>query len=304
MSPKDSEHKSGRRRTIVRDVAITSIGDLLEPLAGFALDAGLSANELESLLRLATVKCVANRQREINRRVNISGIAASTGISRSEISRLLKVRKAEGPFSSVGPQATNRILRIWHYDPRYTNSNGQPADLRIFGSGPTFDSLVRRHGGGIPTRAILDELARTESIEMLDSERVRAKTLFSQDRGVTAHAVRAFGLHATALMKTLLANMRNPSQFQFISSIEGPMNSEDSLPLLRREVSSKGSEFLAMMRDRFFHDRASATSSRISRGAGRVSITVFLHENTKNKAIKSRSATTRRNLRRVPKTRP
>jgi hypothetical protein len=250
---------------------------------------------------MATVNCVADRQREINGRVNFSGIAASTGISRSEISRLLRVKKAKDPCFSAGQQATNRVLRIWHYDPRYTNSNGQPADLKIFGSGPTFDSLARRHGGGIPTRAILDELGRTESIEIIDSERVRVKTLMVQDRGVNVNAVRAFGVHATALMSTMLANMRDPSQIQFISSIGGSMNSAKSLPLFRREVSNKGSEFLAVMRDRFFRDNSPASDSRISRDASRISVTVFLHENKKKKVTKKQTTTIRRNLRRLRK---
>ncbi len=285
---------------MVRSAAIKALSDLLEPLAGFVLDAGISTNELQTLFRIAAVKSVANRQREISRRINISGIAASTGLSRAEISRILKVKKPERAAGSYGQlQATNRILKMWHYDPNYTNSNGQPADLKIFGSGQTFDSLVTRYGRGIPTRAMLDELSRTGSIAILGSEKVRVKTLLALDRGVSSQAVRAFGDRSAALMSNMLSNMRGSDQHQFISTIEGEISSGNLLSLIRREVSSKGTDFLTMMRDRLFGDDSIGRCHRRSRDISRVSVTVFYHEKAKNELRKKQTTATRRNLRRV-----
>ena len=67
------------KRKDVRTIAKRALLQLLEPLAGFVIDTGLSTNELYSILRQAAVKSVANRQLEIFSRVNISGIAAATG---------------------------------------------------------------------------------------------------------------------------------------------------------------------------------------------------------------------------------
>jgi len=285
---------------MVRSAAIKALSDLLEPLAGFVLDAGISTNELQTLLRIAAVRSVANRQREVSRRINISGIAASTGLSRAEISRILKVTKPQQAASSDGQlQATNRILKMWHYDPNYTNSNGQPADLKIFGSGQTFDSLVIRYGRGIPTRAMLDELSRTRSVEIIGSEKVRVKTLLALDRGANSQAVRAFGDRAAALMSNMLSNMRGSKQHQFISTIEGEIKSENLLPLIRREVSSKGTDFLAVMRDRLFGDISTGLRHRKSRDISKVSVTVFYHEKAKTELRKKQTTATRRNLRRV-----
>jgi Family of unknown function (DUF6502) len=295
-----SEDKGQRRQAMTRNAAIKALSDLLEPLAGFVFDAGLSTYEVQSLFRVAAVKSMANRQREVSRRINISGIAASTGISRAEISRILKAKTADRIVVSDGQlQATNRILKMWHYDPNYTNANGQPADLRIFGSGPTFDSLVRRHGRGIPTRAMLDELSRTGSIEVLGSERVRAKTLLALDRGASTQAVRAFGDRASALMSGMLSNMRGSDQHQFISTIESEIKSKDLLPLIRREVSSKGTDFLAVMRDRLFADNSTGRDLRKSRDSTRVSVMVFYHEKSQNKLRKKQATIIRRNFRRT-----
>lgn len=285
---------------MVRSAAIKALSNLLEPLAGFVLDAGISTSELQTLIRAAAVKSVANRQREVSRRINISGISASTGISRSEISRILKETKPERAAGSDRQlQATNRVLKMWHYDPNYTNSHGQPADLNIFGSGQSFDSLVIRYGRGIPTRAMLDELSRTGSIEMIGNEKVRVKTLLALDRGVNTQAIRAFGDRAGALMSNMLSNMRGSDQHQFISTIEGEISGGNLLPLIRREVSSKGTDFLAVMRDRYFGDNSNGLHRRKRRDISRISVTVFYHEKTKGDFQKKQSTATRRNLRRM-----
>ncbi len=301
MSAKDSEDKDQRRYATVRVAAIKALSDLLEPLAGFVVDAGLSARDVQSLFRVAAIRSVANRQREVSHRINISGIAASTGIPRGEISRILKLPvTSRSVVTDPRQQATNRILAVWHYDPKYTNSNGQPADLRIFGSGPTFDSLVRRHGRGIPTRAMLDELARIGSIDVISSERVRVKTLLALDRGISPQAVKAYGDRATELLSTMLSNMRDPDGFQFVSNIEGAINSRNSLPLFRREVSKKGSDFLAEMRERLLNEDLLQRGARMSDPVEqRVSVTIFYHEKMQKKSTKKQSAAIRRNLRRA-----
>lgn len=285
---------------MVRGAAVKALSDLLEPLAGFALDAGISTNELQTLIRIATVKSVANRQRELRRRINISGIAASTGLSRSEISRILNKTKPEQVVGSDRQlQATNRVLKMWHYDPNYTNSHGQPADLNIFGSGQSFDSLVIRYGRGIPTRAMLDELSRTGSVEILGTEKVRVKTLLALDRGASSQAIRAFGDRAAALMSNMLSNMRGSDQHQFISTIEGEINEGNLLPLMRREVSSKATDFLVVMRDRLFGDNSNGHRRRKSRDTSTVSVTVFYHEKAKGDSQKKQPTTARQNLRRM-----
>lgn len=90
MPPKDTETEFGDKNTDVRSAARKALFQLLEPLAGFVLDSGLSTSELQSIFRVATVRSVAAKQRGLGRRVNISGIAASTGISRGEISKILQ----------------------------------------------------------------------------------------------------------------------------------------------------------------------------------------------------------------------
>jgi hypothetical protein len=187
--------------TAARDALL----QLLQPLAGFALDAGFSIHEMTTILRAAAVRTVAAQQIRASSRINISGIAASTGIPRAEISRILKGVAAQ----EVPPRnrSTSRIIAAWREDPKFLDSAGQPADLRIYGKGASFDSLVKTHGRGIPTRAVLDELTRTGSIKVSPAQKVKLKNLTAVDRGMTPQAIKTFGDRTSELMERLLANM-------------------------------------------------------------------------------------------------
>jgi len=271
---------------------------LLEPLVGFVLDSGLSTQELRSILREAAVRSVAAKQMEVARRVNISGIAASTGITRAEISRILKSRAdASRQVTDRQQQSTNRILAVWHQDPKFTTPAGKPADLKIYGRGASFETLVRNYGRGIPTRAMLDELIRTGAAEVLSSRIIRVKTSVAVDRGVTPQAIRSFGERATELLSTMLQNMRNSESPKFVASVSGTNISPAVIPLFRKELASKGADFLADINESLLRDVAAPTKRNRSR-ASRVSVTIYYHETPRKAKPRKEAAKKRRNFRR------
>ncbi len=295
MSITKSDSSRGRKGDDVRAAAQKALSALLEPLAGFVLDTGLSAHEFEDMFRAAAVRSAAERQRHLSGRLSISGIAASTGIPRAEISRILKTSNRRH-LSDKQQQATNRILSAWHEDPKYTDSSGSPRELGIFGSGSTFDSLVRAHGRGIPTRAMLDELVRTGSVEITSLKNVRATSLVAVDHGVGARAVKAFGDRATDLLATMLSNMRDPERFRFVSNIEGSIESPLMLPVFRKEVLSRGQNFLAGMRETLFQSPEPVRRAKKLPGSVRVNVTVYYRESDQRKRVMSGSKRVRRNF--------
>ena len=284
-------------RNDIRVVARKALVQLLEPLVGFVLDCGLSPQDLRLILREAAVRSVAARQMEVSRRVNISGIAASTGIPRAEISRILKQGSGTSQQSTDRQhQSTNRILAVWHQDPKFTGPNGRPADLKIYGRGATFDALVRDHGRGTPTRAMLDELTRTGAVEIVASRFIRVKTSVAIDRGVTHQAIRSFGERAADLLSTMLQNMRDPENAKFVASVSGTNIPSAVMPLFRKELSGKGADFLADVQESLFRDLAGGASKKHQCRTNRVSVTIFYHE-TAGKT-KKEPANRRRNFRR------
>ncbi len=286
-------------RNDVRLVARKALMQILEPLVGFVLDSGLSTHELHSILREAAVRSVAARQMETARRINISGIAASTGIPRAEISRILK-SPAESPRQIIDrqQQSTNRILSVWHQDPRFTTPAGKPADLKIYGRGSTFETLVKSYGRGIPTRAVLDELIRAGAAEVLSTGLLRVKTSIAVDRGITPNFIRAFGERATELLSTMLQNMREPESPKFVASISSTNISPAVIPLFRKELADKGTDFLADINDSLSREADGPVATRKRRRSTRVSVTIFYHELQRKVKSKKGAAKKRRNFRR------
>jgi len=286
-------------RNDVRLVARRALMQMFEPLVGFVLDSGLSTQELHAILREAAVRSVASRQMETARRINISGIAASTGIPRAEISRILKSpAESQRQIIDRQQQSTNRILAVWHQDPIFTTPAGRPADLKIYGRGATFETLVKTHGRGIPTRAVLDELTRAGAAEVLSNGMLRVKTSIVVDRGVTPQAIRSFGERATELLSTMLQNMRQPESPKFIASISSTNISPAVIPLFRKELANKGTDFLADIDDSLTRENGGAIASRKTRRSTRVSVTIFYHELQRTAKSGKGIPKKRRNLRR------
>jgi hypothetical protein len=183
---------------------------LLEPLARLAFDCGFSVNELHSMLREAAVRSAAEWQLQSERRINISGIAATTGISRGQISRILKYHEIGSDKASNGRQSPiGRILAGWHSDTRFLSANQLPAELDLYGRGFTFESLVRRYGRGIPVRAIFDELTRIGAVELTASRKILPKTSVAVNRRITPEVIEAFGSWATDLLSAKLRNTKS-----------------------------------------------------------------------------------------------
>jgi len=296
---KDPERRNFANRFDARATARKALLNILQPLAGFVLDTGLSVQEFQAIYRIAAVRSAAERQRELTGRISISGIAASTGIPRAEISRILKTTPRQQP-SDRKQQATNLILSAWHQDPKFTSANGSPSDLPIFGVGSTFDALVKTHGRGIPTRAMLDELARTDSIEVISPGTVRAKSVVAVDNGAGPRAVKAFGDRAAEFLSTMLLNMRDPERFRFVSNVSSVIDAGNALPIVRKEISTRGQNFLAAIRETLFRDpvHKGSTTRRSVRKPVRVSVTIYYREAEQYKQPHGPLAKTRRNFRR------
>jgi hypothetical protein len=285
------------RRLDSRAIARKALLRLMEPLAGFVFDSGLSMHEMTAIFREAAVRSVAAQQRKSSDRLNISGIAASTGISRAEISRILKSPSGVSDrVSGRRQQSTHKVLEAWQQNPRFTGPNGQPADLKLYGRGASFDALVKKFGGGIPTRAMLDELTRTGAIEIKTSQVVRMKSSVSPERGLTPQVIKAFGDRARELLSTLLQNMREPRASSFVASASGTGISQQALPLVRKDLAKRAERFLAQVGETLVRNPAARRRSKASRVSD-VSITVLVRESSDESAVQQPSAT-RRNYKR------
>jgi len=295
----NGEDPTDKQNGELRTSAENALSKLLDPLAGFVADSGLSTGDLIKLVREAAVRNALQKQIETSDRLNISGIAATTGISRADVSRILKQkRSAKEKLVAGQQQSTNSILSAWHEDPRFTTANGQPADLKMYGKGPSFHALAKKYGRGIPTRAVLDELIRAGAIELLANQKLRAKTTVAIERGMSTQVIKAFGDRAYELLSTMLLNMRKPDSPRFIANISYSATHYSSVPLFRKELAAKGADFLTEMQEALTRKPSRRASKTDESEIGGVSVTIFYHESFFNRNESKLSANKRRNFRR------
>jgi hypothetical protein len=258
----------------------------LDSLLELMLDAGVTVRECSYLLRERAVLIAAKRVGRRSGRVSKSRIAIMTGLTRSEVGRIYNMPKvAEKDRSGLHP--ARRVLAAWFDNPRFLSADGNPAVLPVFGKRRSFESLVRTHGGGIPVRAMLDELTQIKALDQLPDQRVKAKSRVPISVGLSADAIEAIGERCSDLVQTLTKNLRgaDPPLFEATSVI---IDADPALlPLIRREIAEQGESFVngasALLR------RSQRKPGRALSAAGtrrRVGVTVYYFDDgTENRGL-------------------
>ena len=281
-------------------VAKTALLQLLKPIADFVFDSGFSTSELHAIFLEAAVRSTAARQLEVFNRVNISGIAATTGIPRAEISRILN---GAGPAAKKKSrktqlQSTGKILTAWHEDPKFIGPGGRPLELKIYGGPGTFEALAAQYSHGLPTRAVLDELIRIGSVELYAGQKVRPKSCVPVERRIRANAIKTFGDRVAKLVTFLLVNLNRADSQKFIADVWNDSIVPSSLPLLRRDLSIKSADFLAYVQGTLNRNTGTRISKRKTRSLAKVGLTVFYCESCDVGNVTQRTARKRLNFRR------
>jgi len=140
--------------------------DLLTELALVLLPRGMTPKRFSQLARSAFVTAAAGRSKLQNGRVNHSRVAAQTGLTRADVTRLLrhKVVNAE----ARGQTAVERVIGGWRADREFAIRPGVPKQLPITGGRGSFARLVKKYGGDLPHRAVLHELRRISAVREVD----------------------------------------------------------------------------------------------------------------------------------------
>jgi Family of unknown function (DUF6502) len=143
-----------------------ALQQLLTELALVLLPRGMTPKRFGELARSAFVQAAADMSRLRNGRINHSRVAAQTGLTRADVKRLLKdnVIKSTGH----GQTAVERVIQGWRTDSEFLTRPGHPKRLRISSTKRSFAQLVRKYGGDVPHRAVLDELRRIGAVNEIE----------------------------------------------------------------------------------------------------------------------------------------
>jgi hypothetical protein len=139
------------------DIHLTRI---LLGLALLLLKHGYGHARLAKLAKLAFIDAAKSLAPNPEGKANIARIAALTGLTRVEVSRLLRADRAN-PFAIN--DHLNRATRVafgWRTDKAFLTRSNRPRSLFLSSAKGGFFQLVKKYSGDIPARAILMEMVR------------------------------------------------------------------------------------------------------------------------------------------------
>jgi Family of unknown function (DUF6502) len=194
---------------------------LLEPFAQFLLDARVGVGEFTTLARRAYVKAALRDPANFRSgRVNVSRVAAATGLSRVEIAALL-IEDGGGPARKPkGRVQAERVLLGWWNDPKFRDHSGAPVRLPRRGATRSFAALVKQHSGDAHNSApILEELLRSQAVREHPDGTLEAISRTCTNVRWDEEGIEAFGEELSEHLETLLYNLKHPEHPRFAKRV-------------------------------------------------------------------------------------
>jgi hypothetical protein len=150
---------------------------LLRPLVRILIRNGVSFAEFSEIAKDVYVE-VAERDFQLpDKNMTQGRIAILTGLTRTEVNRLITQRGSQHRDYASNLNRVTRILSGWHTDPQFTGPYGLPLDVPFDSpDNRSFSELVRRYTGNMPARAMLDELLRIGLVKESDNGRLKVLT--------------------------------------------------------------------------------------------------------------------------------
>jgi Family of unknown function (DUF6502) len=147
-----------------------SLLELLLPIARLLISDGTGIDTLVHAAKRAYVRAAVENVLPDGHRINISRLSVATGMTRKEVSTLLKGSRDKDHRNvdsrRRGEQRALRVLRGWSSDPRFHSRSGRPGSLQYRGSTQSFTHLVKLYGGDVTPKAVQRELERMGLIEL------------------------------------------------------------------------------------------------------------------------------------------
>lgn len=207
ISPKMLSACAGDGVALVSDreeAFIEAAGEIVGALARLLLENGITFSTFNDLAKAVFIEVAENEFVLGERKVSHSRIATITGIPRKEVSRLRSLDREVDRDEVLERNRAARVLSAWVREAEYQDRKGDPLPLPLEGT-PSFSSLVRRHSGDIPARAIADELIRVGAMEFVDGKYVLLSKAYIPAHGQT-EIIEMLGTDARQLIDALRHN--------------------------------------------------------------------------------------------------
>jgi Family of unknown function (DUF6502) len=260
-----------------RAQALTACGQVLVPLARMLIDLGISAAEFSDACKQIFVHAAADRLAGSTRRLNRSRIAIVTGLTRAEVTKILGLPPSGKRTLQSHLHRARRVITGWRTDSEFASRQGRPRTLPVKGRRGSFEALVKRYSGDIPTRAMFDELLAMSVVIRQKNGRVRLG--MGKTAATNARKFVLLGQQGRALLETLCHNLQNPNKARFVGTVTGRKIDQQVLDLLSQRIHTQGREFLSRIEDQFKHPPR-AHKTRGDAEPSTLGVTVFTYRET------------------------
>jgi hypothetical protein len=180
--------------------------------------------------------------------------------------------------------AIGELLTLWHQDPRYLDSLGNPAPLKLRGRRPSFRSLAQHVLPEIDVSYLLSELKRLRAVTEDEGNfihvHMRSLSVYEDERLAIQHTLTSLDGFIKTLRHNLDSTPSNSDQlFHRIARINGFDSRE--IPALKIRVKRHGARFLESF-DNWLTHKALPKSRRPHRTTkqAKVSLGVYLSVDT------------------------
>jgi hypothetical protein len=265
-----------------RAQALAACGQILVPLTRLLIALGISAPEFAASCKWAYVQAAVDRLAGSKKRINRSRVAIVTGLTRAEVTRLLKTKRQVETLRQHHLHRARRVLEGWRADSEFATRSGLPRELPLKGRRGSFQALVKRYSGDIPPRAMLDELYAMAVIRRVRSGRVRM-AVRPRVLKIGPRELAALGNKGRALLDALCHNLENPTVPPlFAGTATGFDIDPRVVDLLLQRIQVQGREFLARVEDQFKHPPGQYRPHNVA-GSTTLGVTVFAHRGVFNR---------------------
>lgn len=196
--------------TSVKANLLGSLRLLLKPLVRLLIAQGIGHQEFSEAAKEVYVEIALRDQvSRSGERINKSGVAVVTGLTRKEVSAVIARAVGEEPRKKTLSRPA-RVLSGWHSDPNFTGPYGLPLEIPYedVPGKPSFVSLVKTYSGDQSPKQILEELLRVGAlVETEDKTYKPGRRDFEPDR-LSPELISRFGDVTFDLLTTLSSNVR------------------------------------------------------------------------------------------------
>ncbi|HTN42481.1 MAG TPA: DUF6502 family protein [Nitrospiria bacterium] len=263
----------------IKKALYTAALNILRPLIRILLRNHIPFGAFADLAKRVYVDVALEEFGIPGRKPSISRVSIITGLTRKEVSLIKKPPSLENGEELERYNRGARVISGWIRDRAFWNKEGQPSELPIEGKETSFNELVRRYGGDVPSRAVLDELLRVGAVERLPDGRVRLIARAFIPHAQEADKIRILGTDVRDLISTIDHNLQSHPSDSFLQR----KVSYDNLPAealseIRIQAVQKGQSLLEEL-DRLMSqkDRDINPSSK-GTGRKRATIGIFYFE--------------------------